>query len=451
MKILVLTTEPLPLPGLPATGAGLRAWGLAFGLRAAGFQDVEIGFAADSVRDRDVDTSVVPGVSIFERGELTSYIRQRDPDAIVLQHWGLGRWFPEVKCPAAIDLAGPHLLERRLWGSRDPGADYREKIETLARMDYAVCSGKFQRHYFLPFLFQAGFEAESGLCPVIPFSVSPSPPSANPQRDLTAFVYGGFFLPWQDPSDALEWTLESFEKRGKGSLHVIGGPHPGGDVSGGRYESLLEKLDGSERVTRVSPLPFDEYLNVLRQSGTAIDLMPRNPERELAFPTRTLIYLWAGLPVIHNNYDELADPIKNARAGWTLDAGDKRSLQKLVERLVSHTEDVERRGENARQLALDKYTWDKTIEPLAEWCRDPKPRRDKRPVLVAVPGEKETKYSAASRKPRVTYSPPPPVAGPNRLQQVLSPLAFLVALPIALVLLLLFGLAEVVRLFVRGR
>ena len=41
-KILILTTEPLPLPGMAATGAGLRAWGLAFGLRSAGMTKVTI-------------------------------------------------------------------------------------------------------------------------------------------------------------------------------------------------------------------------------------------------------------------------------------------------------------------------------------------------------------------------------------------------------------------------
>ena len=40
-RIAVLTTDPLPVPGSPTTGAGLRAWGLAEGLRARG-HDVAI-------------------------------------------------------------------------------------------------------------------------------------------------------------------------------------------------------------------------------------------------------------------------------------------------------------------------------------------------------------------------------------------------------------------------
>ncbi len=454
MRLLVLTTEPLPLPGLPTTGAGLRAWGLGFGLRSAGFDDVRMAFAADAIRGLDVDTSIVPGVFTFERGKLGEFIEEQKPDAIVLQHWGMASALPEVHCPLAIDLAGPHLLERQLWGSKDLAGDLREKVAALARADHVVCSGEFQRHYFLPFLFQAGFDpgASAKLCPVIPFSVSPSIPTPADDRDLSAFVYSGFFLPWQDPSNALDWTLETLDERDKGKLIVVGGAHPGGDVSGGRYDALLAKLDAHERVERHGVMPFERLLDLMRHSGTAIDLMPRNPERELAFPTRTMFFLWAGLPVIHNDYDELAEPIDRAKAGWVLDPNDKDKFQQTVKRLVGHSEDVARRGQNAQDLVREKYTWDKTIEPLAAWCRDPHRREGKRPVTVSVPTvpasatERKERKKRRARKGQVTYSPPPPVAGPNRLQQVLSPLALLVALPIALVLGVFFGLAELTRI-----
>ena len=452
MRILVLTTEPLPLPGLPTTGAGLRAWGLAFGLRSAGFEDVRIGFAADSVRGTDVDTSVVPGVSLFERNRLGEFLDEQKPDLLILQHWGLGTSLPPVDCLLAVDLAGPHLLERRLWGSKRLEQDLAEKVQTLARADFVICSGRFQRHYFLPFLFQAGFEPEASLCPVVPFSVAPDIPAPSADRDLSAFLYGGFFLPWQDPENSLRWTLETLDEREKGKLVVVGGPHPGLDVSGGKFEKLGQLIDGHTRAERHHTLPFDKYLSLLRRCGTAIDLMPRNSERELAFPTRTVVALWAGLPVIHNNYDELAEPIEKAKAGWTLDPNDREGFRKIVDRLVGHGEDVERRGQNAQELVREHFTWDRTIQPLAEWCRDPRKRTTKTAVAIpSVPKSRPAAENPQPRRGRVSYSPPPPVAGPNRLQQVLSPLALLLALPIALALLLLFGAAELVRILMRRR
>ncbi|MBI5154346.1 glycosyltransferase family 4 protein [Candidatus Poribacteria bacterium] len=448
MRILVLTTEPLPLPGLPTTGAGLRAWGLAFGLRAAGFEDVRLGFAADSIRGRELPAEGVPGVHAFERGNLGGFLEEHAPDAVVLQHWGLANALPALKCPLAVDLAGPHLLERQLWGSRDLAGDLREKLTALARADHVVCSGHFQRHYFLPFLFQAGFNPKENLCPVIPFSVSPDMPAPNPDRDTSRFLYAGFFLPWQDPSAMLGWTMDSLEKRERGTLVVAGGAHPGGDVSGGQYDALVERIGKHPRAERHGVAAFDEFLGLLLNSGVFLDLMPRNPERELAFPTRTVVAMWAGLPVIHNNFDELAEPIERTKAGWTLDPTDRDSFTRIVDRLAGHSEDVLRRGQNAQKLVRDNYTWDGTIGPLADWCRDPHKRQGKATVTVTMPAERER---ARSRRPRISYSPPPPVAGPNRLQQVLSPLALLLALPISLVLLVLFGFAELVRLLVPRR
>ncbi len=187
-SILVLTTEPPPLPGLATTGAGLRAWGIANGLRSAGFDSVTLAFAADSVRGTGADTEVLPWVRPVERAALDEFVRDTRPDAIVFQHWGMMRDLREDPgCPIAVDLAGPHLLERRLWGSKDPAADRREKLAALSRADFVVCSGQFQRCYFVPFLVDAGFDARSAeLCPVIPFSLSPELPEPLPDSRCRA-------------------------------------------------------------------------------------------------------------------------------------------------------------------------------------------------------------------------------------------------------------------------
>ena len=452
MKPLVLTTEPLPLPGLPTTGAGLRAWSLLFGLRAAGFPDAEIAFAADSVRGRDVRLDAVPGVHVFERAQLGEFIAARRPDAIVLQHWGLASALPPVSVPLAIDLAGPHLLERQLWGSPDPAKDRREKLAALARADFVTCSGRRQRAWFLAFLLEAGFEPTGNLCPVIPFSLAPDLPSPAEDRDTSALLFAGYFLPWQDPAAALEWTLDCMEKRDRGRLLVIGGPHPSGDVSGGRHDALLSRLREHPRVEMHGVMPFAQVLGVMRRCGAVVDLMPRNPERELAFPSRTLAAMWAGLPPLHNDFDELAEPIARAKAGWTLDPADEAGFRRAVERILAHGEDVAQRGANAQKLVRRDYTWDKTIEPLAAWLREPG-RREKKASVPAVAVERRGPRRERAPRPggNVVYAPPAPVTGPNRLQQVLSPLALMLALPLAAVLLLVFGVAEAARAVGRRR
>lgn len=464
MTILVLTTEPPPLPGLATTGAGLRAWGLTFGLRAAGLENVILGYAADSTRGVQAPPKAVPGVFSFERKDLAEFIHHHKPDAVVLQHWGLGTALPELDCPLAIDLAGPHLLERTLWGSTRTAQDRQEKIKTLSRADFVVCSGQFQRHYFLPFLLEAGFQVTPNLCPVIPFSVSPSLPPANKDRDLTTFIQSGFFLPWQDPSNPLRWTMESLSEKGKGKLRVIGGAHPGGDVSKGQYDGLLDELDKNDRTTLESVMPFDHLVGELTKCGVALDLFPRNLERELAFPTRTIVYLWAGLPVIHNDYDELAPIIEASKCGWTVHPEDKDGLEKIIKRIIGHPSDVQKRGEAARELVREQFTWDKTTKPLADWCKAPSFRADKPEVetevrlkgptyIVETDLEMPTKPRSIAERSihggTVTYSPPTPDNNPSYILQAGAILAAILAFFAALFLLVIFALQEFFKRIVR--
>jgi hypothetical protein len=384
-RILILTTEPLPLPGLPATGAGMRAWGLAEGLRAAGL-DCALWFPANAAlgyAGAAPDRAGWPEwVGTFERADLPRAVAAADPGTIILQHWGLARELGEVAAPLAIDLAGPHWLERRLWGSPDPEGDLREKLDALRRADFVTTSGVYQRHWFLPFLALAGWAVESpAVAPVIPFSWTAAPAPAPPRPDR--FFYGGFLLPWQDPTAAIETALDALEAAGKGELVFAGGPHPTLDVSRGRFEGLIDRLQAHPRARMIAPMPFDQYRALLAEGGVVLDLMARNAERELAFTTRTVTCLAAGLPVIHDDYSELGGLIREAGAGWTLDPDDRAGLRRLLDRILSGEEPVEGRGALARRLASERLDPLRTVGPLARWCADPRPREGKMGARLA--------------------------------------------------------------------
>ena len=378
------------MAGCATTGAGLRAWGLAAGLAARG---LDVTLAAPNTAldlpegERAVD--VYPDgprlrVAAFERGALTEFVRERDPDAVVMQHWGLMNDLASCAAPLAIDLAGPHLLERLYWNSPNPNANLLEKIDALGRADLVTCSGRWQRHYFLPYLQMAGWRVtDDDACPVIPFSYSPRLPEPSTDRDPARFVYGGMFLPWQDPEPALRASLEAMDSAGAGSLDLFGGPHPSGDVSDGRFAELWREMESHERVSTHGVAPFDELLAHYSRCGVALDLMPRNPERELAFTTRTVVYLACGLPVIHNDYSELSAEIVKREAGWALDPSDSSALRELVERLLREPELIAKRGANARRWVAGELNWERTIEPLTRFCADPRPRVEKESARLA--------------------------------------------------------------------
>jgi hypothetical protein len=99
--------------------------------------------------------------------------------------------------------------------------------------------------------------------------------------------------------------------------------------------------------------------------------MPRNPERELAFTTRTVEFMWAGLPVIYNDYAELSDLIGRYQAGWLVAPGNSSQLEEVVKGIAADPEAVRRASANARRLVRENLTYEKVITPLADFCRHP--------------------------------------------------------------------------------
>lgn len=375
-RVLVISGDTLPLPGLPTTGAGLRAWGLIKGLEARG-HDVVYLMPEASLK------SAAPGVdpavyrscvyNNLSSDDLYRRLKELAPEVMVFQHWSsavplAGR----SAIPVVIDFHGPLLLETLYQDLPHYQGLRQTKIQTLSKADFFTCAGERQRHYFYGWLMQAGFDLRQDLMRVIPVSLSPEILARAPASGEVTFVYGGVFLPWQDPSVALETLVSTLEDRDAGRLKLFGGRHPSIQIPPGKYQDLLPRLERSPRVDRPGMIPRDALVETYLRSHVAIDVMARNPERELAFTTRTVEYLWCGLPVIYNNYAELADYIRDYDAGWTVDPLDANAIRSVIESILDDPACVARKSINAQRLVRERLTWDRTIEPLDAFCREPR-------------------------------------------------------------------------------
>lgn len=393
-RVVLITTEPVPLPGWPTTGTGLRAWSLAGALRERG-HDLTLLMAEDCLEGyrapegcREPDRDLPDWVATFDRkasagseGEariITEHGELLEKcDVVIAQHWGVVRHLPELHVPLALDLAGPHLLERRHWGSPSPELDLAEKLDALRRADFVTVCGRVQRLYFLPFLQMAGWEIETldASMPITDFSISRASEPAPVRGDR--FIFGGYLLPWQDPSAALQIVMDAMAESDKGELVFIGGAHPHADVSGGKFDAILRRLREHPRVSMLGPQPYEEFSRLLAEGGIALDLMARNTERELAVTSRTVQYLAAGLPVIYNDYSELSGAIGDAEAGWTLAPDDDKALRDIVTGLLTGTIDPGPQAEAAYRLAGDRFDPARSIDELDGFCRSPLERPGK--------------------------------------------------------------------------
>jgi glycosyltransferase involved in cell wall biosynthesis len=163
---------------------------------------------------------------------------------------------------------------------------------------------------------------------------------------------------------------DELKKHGRGDLHIYGGANWIRQVSE-RFERLQRQLEVNERIHFYGALPRAELLEQYAGADVAWDLMTRNPERELAFTSRTVEYLWCGLPVVYNNYAELADYIAQYDAGWIVDPADEAQIRAVAQEILARPEEVLRKSANAQRLARERLVWDVTIGPLDQYCRNP--------------------------------------------------------------------------------
>ncbi len=135
--------------------------------------------------------------------------------------------------------------------------------------------------------------------------------------------------------------------------------------------SLPDQVLRSDRVVVEGMIPRDELLKRYSSAHLALDVYSRNPERLLAVTTRTVEYLWCGLPVIYGDYGELATLIREYEAGWVIDPGDPTALRAALEHATSDRAELERRSQNARRLVQGALSWERAIVPLERFVGDP--------------------------------------------------------------------------------
>ena len=381
-RVLVISGDILPFPGFPTTGAGLRAWGLAKGLESRG-HDVMVAMPQSMTRNMPSTPENALPSSLYTPEDLPRFVARHQPDVIVLQHWRLANYLetsPEY--PIVIDFHGPLLLEIQFQANPVLERLRRDKILALHKADFFTCAGEKQRYYFFPWLMLAGCDLRDELIQAIPVSLSPDLPLHQSEGE-PSFVYGGVFLPWQDPILPLRTLIETLETRQRGILKFFGGKHPVVSVPTGKFEELRAELQRSSRARLQPMIPRDQLIQEYCRSHVAIDLMQRNAERELAFTTRTVEYLWCGLPVIYNNYAELSGYIADYQAGWTLDPADPAGLRRILDEMLDDPAILETRSRNAQRLVRERLTWDRTIAPLDAFCRQPRKREKGQPLLDA--------------------------------------------------------------------
>lgn len=386
MRIIVFTTDTLPLPGFPTSGTALRTYGLIQGLRAHGHEVIvsvprqALNGLQKSVTSANSSPHILDEIRrwselAFDSSNQRKILTKVNPEVIICGHW------PAMIMPLKpsqlliIDLAGPHLLERHYQQAPNQDGAILGKISILASADYYIVSGPSQQRYFLSFLTRGNVRNPEARMIQITMPLNPELPAhtRNPQTsdNFPQFIFGGVFLPWQDPSHALTHLATTLEKRNQGGLTLIGGKHPNYDVKEGIYTKLFELLAQNTRIQRQPMLPLEQFIEALTTADVALDVMKWNLERQLAVTIRSTTYLWSGVPIIYNNYADIARLIERYDAGWTVPPEDSPALDQVFDEIYRDPARVREKSNNARQLAQAEFAWDKAVSPLLSLLSSP--------------------------------------------------------------------------------
>jgi hypothetical protein len=384
-RILIVTCQGLIHPEMPATGGSLRAYCLGEALKECGHRVIySVPKACLTDSTRNFHGWMKYSHSVTDIDEIVSEVR---PEIVIFSNWGLAEEAPECDVPVVVDFNGPLVLENFYRGKDAFLDDALTKIRAITKLDLILAGSEAQRNYLIAWCLMAGMNPEDFSIEIIPFSLSPVMPKRQPP-DEPIFVLAGYDWPWLDGREPIMTVNRELEKLKRGHLHIYTCPPPYTNVVRGEdsWSDLTGDLELSQlsRVTRHDPVSFTELTEILCKSSVALDVWSRNLERELAFPSRTVTYLWAGLPVITSNFGELSNLIDRYAAGWTVDSRNGKYLAALVQKIVNAPQCLSDPGANAQRLVATHLTWDKTIEPLDRFCRAPKISRSSSPFTATL-------------------------------------------------------------------
>lgn len=299
-----------------------------------------------------------------------------------------------------VDLYDPYLFEHLAHKKGGSFAIWRYLRQwhllnqQLRRGDFFICANERQWDYWLGCLCALGrltpqeHERDPSfrkLLSVVPFGVDRQLPEHTRDvvkgvipgisKDDILLVWAGGIWQWFDPLTIIK-AMGLAKDRTDIKLLFLGTRHPNPDLPEmpilAESRRLAQELGvfGRSVFFREGWVPFDERQNFLLEADIGVSAHTNTVETRLAFRTRVLDYIWAGLPVILTEGDYFADLVAREELGKTVPPGDAEAWKQAILSLAAG--EGERQAMKSRLHALrEQFHWERVAEPLVSYCRDP--------------------------------------------------------------------------------
>ena len=351
-------------------------------------------------------TSATFEMRSFERGVWHSIADLLADADVILLPPDLANEFPQIAdLPGSIVIDGYNPLLAEWLYSYDGLDAWQQRMAQLRRQyfvgDFYICASERQRDWWLGQLEVQGrinpltVRADPTLrrlIDVVPYGLSTQPytgsaPSSPIMRTVwpgigahdPVILWGGGLWPWLDPLTAIRAVDLLRSRLPDVRLVFPGTRHPNPNLHG-----LHTHLDAARALATERGLidrhvffgdwvPYERWADVLRESDVALSLHFDTYETRLAFRSRILETIGAGVPVVATRGDATSEIIERFDIGATVNLTDSAATADALQRILLRPRSEMQTGFAAAQA---EYAWERSAAPLLNFCRAPQHAAD---------------------------------------------------------------------------
>lgn len=305
----------------------------------------------------------------------------------------------EAGAPLVVDCYDPIVAE--VLHAQPSAARAQQAALSRAYLagDFFICASERQRDWLLGLLEAHGrinaatYQADPSLrrlVDVVPFGLPETPPrrAAAVIRGVwdgigpedRVLLWGGGLWPWLDPLTAIRAVAQLRATAPDVRLIFPGTRHPN-PVMGAfpshapAARALAAELGLLDRHVFFGDwVPQAQWPGVLLESDLALTLHGSETlESRLAFRSRVLDYIWAGLPIVATRGDATSQLIESYRLGVVVEAGRPEAVAEAIAGLLAQPRGALDANFAQARAAL---TWELAAGPLRKFCAAPTPAAD---------------------------------------------------------------------------
>ena len=388
---LVISYGPIPTPQYQKVeGGGMRAWGLAEGLKSHGV-DVTVGINNSFPQELKEHE----GVRLVNWGQNQQFADLLNSYDAVLVSYTMGSDSVFIaehindSVQLILDAYVPIYVEVSARESQDIDTEYSNYMSDITRFnkvlrrgDYFLCANEAQKTFYIGVLSSLGIinprSYREDRILIAPFGIHDLPAKAehNPYAKLgikssnfIALWFGGLY-PWFRIQELLDAVLE-LSKNPSFKFVVVGGKNPfnpNPDFSK-QYEVALSFAKDHGLLDRsvffVDWVDFDDRINWFKNASTVVSLNQPGQENGFSWRTRVMDFVWGEVPILTNGGDPLSDDLIKAGAAVKLD---RLTAKEIIGKLESLQKTPSLLGSVRKKVVQLKpgYFWQNIMKPVSE-------------------------------------------------------------------------------------